>query len=177
MTEANKKEYVNLVAEHRMITAIKPQITAFLQGFWELVPKRLISIFNNQELELLISGLPDINKADLKAHTEYTGYVAGSKVVRWFWEVVDEMDKEDTARLLQFCTGTSKVPLEGFKALQGISGPQKFQIHRAYGTQDRLPAAHTCFNQLDLIEYESKEKLKDRLFLAIHEGEFGFGFG
>ena len=177
MTEANKKEYVNLVAEHRMITAIKPQITAFLQGFWELVPKRLISIFNNQELELLISGLPDIYKADLKAHTEYTGYVAGSKVVRWFWEVVDEMDKEDTARLLQFCTGTSKVPLEGFKALQGISGPQKFQIHRAYGTQDRLPAAHTCFNQLDLIEYESKEKLKDRLFLAIHEGEFGFGFG
>ena len=177
VTEANKKEYVNLVAEHRMITAIKPQITAFLQGFWELVPKRLISIFNNQELELLISGLPDINKADLKAHTEYTGYVAASKVVRWFWEVVDEMDKEDTARLLQFCTGTSKVPLEGFKALQGISGPQKFQIHRAYGTQDRLPAAHTCFNQLDLIEYESKEKLKDRLLLAIHEGEFGFGFG
>ena len=51
------------------------------------------------------------------------------------------------------------------------------QIHRAYGTQDRLPAAHTCFNQLDLIEYESKEKLKDRLLLAIHEGEFGFGFG
>ena len=49
VTEANKKEYVNLVAEHRMITAIKPQITAFLQGFWELVPKRLISIFNNQE--------------------------------------------------------------------------------------------------------------------------------
>ena len=59
-----------------MITAIKPQITAFLQGFWELVPKRLISIFNSQELELLISGLLDINKADLKAHTEYTGYPA-----------------------------------------------------------------------------------------------------
>ena len=35
-----------------------------------------------------------------------------------FWEVVRDMDKEDLALLLQFITGTSKVPLEGFKALQ-----------------------------------------------------------
>ena len=36
-----------------------------------------------------------------------------------------------------------QVPLEGFKALQGISGPQRFQIHKAYGAPDRLPSAHT----------------------------------
>ena len=52
---------------------------------------------------------------------------------RWFWEAVGEMDKQERAQLVQFVTGTSKVPLEGFKALQGISGPQKFQIHKAYG--------------------------------------------
>lgn len=61
--------------------------------------------------------------------------------------------------------------------LQGISGPQKFQIHKAYGPQDRLPSAHTCFNQLDLLEYDSKEQLNDRLMVAIHEGSEGFGFG
>ena len=60
---------------------------------------------------------------------------------------------------------------------QGISGPQKFQIHKSYGPQDRLPSAHTCFNQLDILEYESKEQLKDRLMVAIHEGSEGFGFG
>ncbi|GKD44757.1 Toll/interleukin-1 receptor domain-containing protein, partial [Tanacetum coccineum] len=49
------------------------------------------------------------------------------------------------------------VPLEDFKALQGISGPQRFQIHKAYGAPERLPSAHTCFNQLDLPEYTSKE--------------------
>ena len=51
--------------------------------------------------------------------------------------------------------------------LQGISGPQKFQIHKAYGPQDRLPSAHTCFNQLDMLEYESKELLKDRLMVRM----------
>eukprot|EP00951_Prasinocladus_malaysianus_P046806 scaffold647954_cov44-Prasinocladus_malaysianus.AAC.2 len=163
VTQENKHEYVNLVARHVMTNAIRAQIDAFLEGFWDLVPKKLIQIFNDHELELLISGLPEIDVDDLRDHTEYSGYTAASQTIQWFWEVVREMDKQSLALLLQFVTGTSKVPLEGFKALQGISGPQRFQIHKAYGPNARLPSAHTCFNQLDLIEYESKEQLLDRL--------------
>ncbi|EIE20172.1 HECT-domain-containing protein [Coccomyxa subellipsoidea C-169] len=177
VTNENKREYVDLVAEHRMTTAIRAQIQAFLKGFWEMVPRDLISMFNDHELELLISGLPEIDVDDLRANTDYHGYSPASPVIQYFWEVVREMDKEDLALLVQFVTGTSKVPLEGFKALQGIGGPQKFQIHKAYGSQQKLPAAHTCFNQLDLVEYESKEQLRDRLMLALHEGATGFGFG
>ncbi|KAA8527075.1 hypothetical protein F0562_008696 [Nyssa sinensis] len=153
------------------------RINSFLEGFNELVPRELISIFNDKELELLISGLPEIDLDDLKANTEYTGYTAASGVIQWFWEVVKSFNKEDMARLLQFVTGTSKVPLEGFKALQGISGPQRVQIHKAYGAPERLPSAHTCFNQLDLPEYTSKDQLQERLLLAIHEASEGFGFG
>ncbi|EXB36051.1 E3 ubiquitin-protein ligase UPL1 [Morus notabilis] len=177
VTEETKHEYVDLVADHILTNAIRPQINSFLEGFNKLVPRELISIFNDKELELLISGLPEIDLDDLKANTEYTGYTAASSVVQWFWEVVKGFNKEDMARLLQFVTGTSKVPLEGFKALQGISGPQRFQIHKAYGAPDRLPSAHTCFNQLDLPEYTSKEQLHERLLLAIHEASEGFGFG
>ncbi|KAJ8754891.1 hypothetical protein K2173_015403 [Erythroxylum novogranatense] len=177
VTEETKHEYVDLVADHILTNAIRPQITSFLEGFDELVPRQLISIFNDKELELLISGLPEIDLDDLKANTEYTGYTAASGVVQWFWEAVKGFSKEDMARLLQFVTGTSKVPLEGFKALQGISGPQRFQIHKAYGSPERLPSAHTCFNQLDLPEYTSKQQLQERLLLAIHEASEGFGFG
>ncbi|KAJ4975986.1 hypothetical protein NE237_001092 [Protea cynaroides] len=177
VTEETKHEYVDLVAEHILTNAIRPQINSFLEGFNELVPRDLIAIFNDKELELLISGLPEIDLDDLKSNTEYTGYTAASSVVRWFWEVVKAFNKEDMARFLQFVTGTSKVPLEGFKALQGISSPQRFQIHKAYGAPERLPSAHTCFNQLDLPEYSSKEQLQERLLLAIHEASEGFGFG
>ncbi|KAJ3671897.1 hypothetical protein LUZ60_007976 [Juncus effusus] len=177
VTEENKHEYVNRVAEHRLTTAIRPQINAFMEGFNELIPKDLISIFNDKELELLISGLPDIDLDDLRANTEYSGYSIGSPVIQWFWEVVQGFSKEDKARFLQFVTGTSKVPLEGFSALQGISGLQRFQIHKAYGSIHHLPSAHTCFNQLDLPEYTSKEQLQERLLLAIHEANEGFGFG
>ena len=74
-------------------------------------------------------------------------------------------------------TGTSKVPLEGFKALVGMRGLQKFNIHKAYGGEKTLPSAHTCFNQLDLPEYTSQEQTTERLRLACREGSEGFGFG
>jgi E3 ubiquitin-protein ligase HUWE1 len=78
---------------------------AFLQGFWDLVPQPLISLFNDHELELLISGLPEIDLGDLRRNTEYHGYSASSPVVVWFWQVVEELDKQDQALLLQFVTG------------------------------------------------------------------------
>lgn len=54
------------------------RLAAFLDGFYDIIPKRLISIFNEQELELLISGLPNVDIEDLKANTEYHKYSASS---------------------------------------------------------------------------------------------------
>jgi E3 ubiquitin-protein ligase HUWE1 len=90
--------------------------------------------------------------------------------------VVETFDREERANLLQFVTGSSKVPVEGFENLQGMNGPEKFSITRIV-TNDtmRLPQGHTCFNQLDLPEYESKEILQERLMWAIKESQ-GFGF-
>lgn len=61
VTEETKHEYVDLVAGHILTNAIRPQINAFLEGFNELIPRELVSIFNDKELELLISGLPEID--------------------------------------------------------------------------------------------------------------------
>ncbi|KYO34862.1 hypothetical protein Y1Q_0006656 [Alligator mississippiensis] len=175
VTEENKKEYVHLVCQMRMTGAIRKQLAAFLEGFYEIIPKRLISIFTEQELELLISGLPTIDIDDLKANTEYHKYQANSIQIQWFWRALRSFDQADRAKFLQFVTGTSKVPLQGFAALEGMNGIQKFQIHRDDRSTDRLPSAHTCFNQLDLPAYESYEKLRHMLLLAIQECSEGFG--
>lgn len=43
-----------------------------------------------------------------------------SPVVKWFWEIIEQhYSQEMRLRLLQFVTGSSRVPLQGFKALQG----------------------------------------------------------
>jgi E3 ubiquitin-protein ligase HUWE1 len=147
VTQENKEEYVQRVVEYRLVESVREQLDNFLKGFHEIIPPDLISIFNEQELELLISGLPEIDVDEWKNHTEYHNYSASSSQIQWFWRAVRSFDKEERAKLLQFVTGTSKVPLNGFKELEGMNGVSKFNIHRDYGNKDRLPSSHTCFNR------------------------------
>lgn len=51
VTEENKQEYVTLVVEHRLDSAIKDQVKAFLDGFYEVIPRNLITIFDPDQLE------------------------------------------------------------------------------------------------------------------------------
>ena len=139
------------------------------------MPHDLISMFDASELELLISGLPDIDINDLYSHTVYQGYKSSDQTIKYFWNVIHSFSREEMALFLQFVTGTSKVPLDGFKALQGSNGTHWFNIHKAYDKK-LLPTAHTCFNQLDLPEYDTEEQLKEKLLIAVKEGHEGFGF-
>lgn len=170
VTEQNKSTYVSLVCQHRMTTAIKSQIKAYLDGFHELVSPELVQIFSPRELELLISGLPDIDVHDLKQNSDYVGWRAADKQIQWFWNVLFSLSRNQKAAFLQFVTGSSKVPLAGFGELPGMRGVQKFSIHKAGGSSGALMSAHTCFNSLDLPVYNSEEELKEKLLYAINEG-------
>ncbi|KAI8975845.1 hypothetical protein BD414DRAFT_580582 [Trametes punicea] len=176
VTQENKKDFVQLSANYRLYSSIKDQIEALLAGFYEIIPKDLISIFNERELELLISGTPDIDVDEWRSATEYNGYTSSDPVIVWFWRALKSFTREERAKVLSFATGTSRVPLGGFVELQGVQGTQRFSIHKAYGDPDRLPQAHTCFNQIDLPQYSSYEMLRQQLLLAINEGGEGFGF-
>ncbi len=136
------------------------------------MPRDLIRIFDNREIELLISGLPTIDVQDLKDNTQYVNYQANHNVIKWFWEVLESFENSMRAEFIQFVTGSSRVPVEGFKGLRGARGYQKFQIIKYPTENDNwLPQAHTCFKQLELPEYSSKEVLRERLVTAITEGK------
>lgn len=111
VTDENKHEYVRLLAHYRMTEAIRSQIDAFLDGFYELIPPELICFFSPTELELLICGLPDIDIAELRRCTEYHQFSAQEQYITWFWEVLEDFSREEKALFLQFVTGTSKVRL------------------------------------------------------------------
>ncbi|XP_004835401.1 E3 ubiquitin-protein ligase NEDD4 isoform X2 [Heterocephalus glaber] len=173
VTNKNKKEYIYLVIQWRFVNRIQKQMAAFKEGFFELIPQDLIKIFDENELELLMCGLGDVDVNDWREHTKYkNGYSAGHRVIQWFWKAVLMMDSEKRIRLLQFVTGTSRVPMNGFAELYGSSGPQSFTVE-LWGAPEKLPRAHTCFNRLDLPPYESFEELWDKLQMAI-ENTQGF---
>eukprot|EP00977_Amphora_coffeiformis_P002753 scaffold521_cov167-Amphora_coffeaeformis.AAC.44 len=178
VTEENKEDYVSKICQYRMTTAIKNQIKAYLDGFHELINPELISIFTPRELELMISGLPDIDVDDLKKNTEYTGWRPADKEIGWFWKIMYELSRDEKAKFLQFVTGSAKVPLAGFSELQGMRGTKKFTINKdsSGGSKGALMSAHTCFNTLDLPVYQSEEELRAKLLYAINEGTGAFLF-
>ncbi|KAL6936070.1 NEDD4 E3 ubiquitin-protein ligase [Hanseniaspora opuntiae] len=173
VTDENKKEYVDLFTQWKIHDRVSAQLKAFMDGFNELIPEDLITVFDERELELLIGGISEIDVEDWKKHTDYRGYQESDQTVQWFWKIVSEWDNESKARLLQFTTGTSRIPVNGFKDLQGSDGPRKFTIEKA-GETDQLPKSHTCFNRVDLPCYDDYESMKRKLTWAVEE-TIGFG--
>ncbi|XP_063151854.1 E3 ubiquitin-protein ligase NEDD4-like isoform X1 [Candoia aspera] len=171
VTNENKREYIDLVIQWRFVNRVQKQMNAFLEGFTELLPTDLIKIFDENELELLMCGLGDVDVNDWRQHAIYkNGYCPNHPVIQWFWKAVLLMDAEKRIRLLQFVTGTSRVPMNGFAELYGSNGPQLFTIEQ-WGSPDKLPRAHTCFNRLDLPPYESFEELREKLLMAVENAQ------
>ena len=102
VTEQNKQDYVKKIVEYKLHISVKEQMDNFLQGFYALIPIELISIFDDQELELLVSGLPDIDVMDWKNNTTYVNYTANCKQINYYWRAVRSFDAEERAKLLQF---------------------------------------------------------------------------
>uniref|UniRef100_A0A8C8J6E2 E3 ubiquitin-protein ligase n=1 Tax=Oncorhynchus tshawytscha TaxID=74940 RepID=A0A8C8J6E2_ONCTS len=173
VTTENKEEYISLLTDWRFTRGVEEQTKAFLDGFNEVVPLEWLRYFDEKELELMLCGMQEIDLSDWQKNTIYRHYTKNSKQIHWFWQVVKEMDNEKRIRLLQFVTGTCRLPVGGFAELIGSNGPQKFCIDKV-GKETWLPRSHTCFNRLDLPPYKSLEQLREKLLFAIEETE-GFG--
>ncbi|KAG6940789.1 WW domain containing E3 ubiquitin protein ligase 2 [Chelydra serpentina] len=173
VTEENKEEYIMLLTDWRFTRGVEEQTKAFLDGFNEVAPLEWLRYFDEKELELMLCGMQEMDMSDWQKNTIYRHYTKNSKQIQWFWQVIKEMDNEKRIRLLQFVTGTCRLPVGGFAELIGSNGPQKFCIDKV-GKETWLPRSHTCFNRLDLPPYKSYEQLKEKLLYAIEETE-GFG--
>ncbi|XP_047432498.1 E3 ubiquitin-protein ligase HECW2 [Mugil cephalus] len=169
VSEKNKKEYIERMVKWRIERGVVQQTESLVRGFYEVVDARLVSVFDARELELVIAGTAEIDLSDWRNNTEYRGgYHDNHIVIRWFWAAVERFNNEQRLRLLQFVTGTSSIPYEGFASLRGSNGPRRFCVEK-WGKVASLPRAHTCFNRLDLPPYPSFSMLYEKMLTAVEE--------
>jgi len=179
VTEENLPEYMEACLRYRLLGQYEEQLNELLLGFYDVIPEPLLTIFDFQELELLMCGMPDIDMEDWMEQTEYSGEYdregPNHEVCVWFWEIVESYDHEMKARLLQFVTGTSGVPSRGFCSLQGNDGNvRKFTLHGVTLETCVFPRSHTCFNRIDLPLYEDKADCEEKMKIAITMAATGF---
>ena len=173
VTQSNKYQYLDLLAQYRLCNRFKEQTNAFLDGLHRLVPDSLLSLFDEDELELLLCGIREYNLSDLKQnHTIVGGILSAGpsrKMLNWFWVTIENFTTEQMARLVQFTTGSSQLPHGGFAELKPI-----FQIMGS-GEKNSLPTAHTCFNMICIPEHDNFSGFEQAMLTAITDGNEGFG--
>jgi len=170
VTNTNKRRYIYLVAKHHVCDRIKEQSDAFTRGLWEVIDRSWLRLFNEPELQVLISGASDgkIDIYDMKSNTRYTGgYTMIDRNVVRFWNVVSSFTPKQQADLLRFVTSCERPPPLGFASMNPPFTIQRVGIMR---DGEKLPTASTCFNTLKLPTYSSEKVLKDRLLYAIQAG-------
>ena len=163
VTSQNKHDYVAKLVSLRFSSSQQQQMQRIREGFHTIIPAALVQPFTPHQLELMVCGISTIDMADWKENTTYeNGYTTDSVQVQWFWAIVEEFTEDKRAKLLQFTTGTSRVPAAGFSALEGAAGPCRFSLFR-YDHLPALPRGHACFNRLDLPTYKSKDQVRNKM--------------
>jgi len=177
----NKIEYIKARLSYTLCTRVEHQRVAFASGLFSVVPSELLSVFSYRELELLACGVSKVDVDDWEKNTVYRSTNAQHQVVQWFWECVREFNDEQRCKLLQFTTGTTNLPVEGFAGLQSARGVSRlFQVTLVATTNkpgfptSPLPRAHTCFNTIDLPAYPNRKEMMSVLSMVIELEATGF---
>lgn len=167
VTMANRKLYVANFVDFTLNKRIEPIFKQFQSGFLMVCNGFSLKLFRPCEIESLVNGSKEnqINVAIIRENSVYTdGFSPNDPIVVRFWEVFQEYDDKHRRNLLRFITGSDRLPCVGEASDFGIQLSCLGDVD-----SDRFPTAHTCFNQLCLYRYSTKQKLQEKLTKAIDE--------
>ena len=153
-------------------------IKEIISGINTIFPVEYLKIFTSDQLGLLINGTPFIDTEDWRMNTQYKNYNDYDNVIINFWDIISNLSQEELSNFLLFCTGSSRVPIGGFKSLESNRGQiAKFEIVKTeyIAGKKNFLRAHTCFNRLDLPNFPDKNTLDEAVKFALENEVLGFG--
>jgi hypothetical protein len=180
INDTNKHNFVERVIRLITYESIKDKISPFIKGIRSLIPIDIISIFSSEEFDFLLSGQSQIDITDWKQNTIYKGfYNEEHPAIKNFWDILSDLESDKLLNFFKFCTGCTRVPIDGFAALQGTRNKfQKFCIESSNfenNNKARLIEAKTCFNRIYLPDYGSKEVMRKYINIVIDNDTNYFG--
>lgn len=173
VTNANRREYVDLYVRYLLDTGVSRQFEPFKRGFFTVCAGNALTLFRPEEIELLVRGSDELlDVTSLRGVAVYSGWPNHAiperePTVQWFWDTFERASPADQRRLLSFITGSDRIPAMGAASLV-------IRINLLGEDEGRFPSARTCFNVLSLYRYTSRARLEQSLWRAVNESE-GFG--
>ncbi|KAF7682557.1 E3 ubiquitin-protein ligase ptr1 [Astathelohania contejeani] len=158
LTLENFKSYKNEIICYGMDTGIKKQLNILKEGILEILNKNFFELLKWEELKLVFSGVQIIDIDDWKKNTLYEGYTATSNAIILFWKYIESLSINDQMKFIEVTMGIVRLPVGGFGALF-----HNFKIYRLGDNQDYLPTVNSCFNRLNLPDYETYDILESKI--------------
>ena len=183
VTEGNKRQYVDLMMAWLIRGRFEPAVTHFVVSFHSVLPPNMFEHFTLSQMQLLISGSPEVDINLLQQEACYTGeYCMDTAQVQWFWEILrQDFTGQEVSILLAFITGCPCVPHGGLKPpltvtmIECVDGEStEYSPEDVVEKRDSiLPRSHTCFHQIVMPLYSSKEKMIEKLMYALKNTDGG----
>ena len=169
VTESNKREYLRLTAKQKLIGERAKQFEMLKRGFNVFRFENHLKRFNAADLLMLVSGPSEITAEMVIQNIDFShGNWRNSKTLEHIQQYIFSLDRSKIKRFLQFATGSPNLPLGGLG--QDCEGDQpsmgKITFTRL-PKSTRLPEAHTCFNCIDLSDYQDYNLLRRSFDIAI----------
>ncbi|ELT94212.1 hypothetical protein CAPTEDRAFT_121196, partial [Capitella teleta] len=161
LTFCNRQEYSRR-ALHLRLHEMDAQVAAVRAGMACIVPVPLLSLVTTEHLEQLICGIPQLSVSTLRKIVRYRDITEEHPLVKWLWHILEEFSNEERMLFMRFVSGRSRLPANPADIAQ------RFQVMKVERAVDGLPTAQTCFFQLRLPPYSSREKMMERMRYAIH---------
>ena len=161
MTDASKVRYVLLECRRDGLEAVR---SGFWQAMVDLSPEAtpFLRLLGATDWSLLLCGEDGLTAEAVADTLRFNGYPKQSRITAWLPLAVEQFSPKKLHRFLIFCTGAPSLPPAGLLAGFEI-GVQHQRCSEA------LPVAHTCFNKLDLPDYQDQALFVEKFMKAIQE--------
>ncbi|PNS21757.1 hypothetical protein CAC42_1611 [Sphaceloma murrayae] len=160
VTIENVDRYVERVLDLTLGSGVQAQVDAFSAGFSQVFPYSALRAFTPDELVMLFG----------KVDEDWTL----ESNVRNLLQTLSEYAPTERRDFLQFVTGSPKLPIGGFKSLTPMFTVVCKPSEPPLTPDDYLPSVMTCVNYLKMPDYTSAEVLRQKLAVAIKEGQGAF---
>ena len=169
----NIEEYINLIYDFIFYKGISRVCSAFRDGFCLITGVYNLKCFTSLELEEFICSSREVKWDENILYENLKpehGYTKNSRIFDDLIKFMCKLDKLGQRQFLIFTTGTSRLPIGGFKALSPKLTIVKKTFEKGDIPDNYLPTVMTCQNYLKLPEYSSYEILEKKMLLAMKEG-------
>ena len=165
-SQAERIKYISMLIFNR-INEAEIQINSIRNGLSKIIPLSILQLFTGKELSMLVCGKKEVDIDLLHQNTKLSNDLnENSKEVKWLWEILHEMNSEEKIKFIKFCWAQERLPTSNEEY---VKNQIIFTIksNKSEKCKNGFPRADTCFFNLELPIYTSKDIMKKNLLIAI----------